>query len=143
MAFSPIKAKGVQMLNTTSRKIGLLAAMIAALTGANALPNMPPIKARGQRGMRDIIGPATNWPSGKIHRKPRGDTGQHPKFAKQRKRTRAQPIYPRDEYGAVTLTGAKMHYIDPYREPSLPVVEIHAGFCRRIWLAGISAQRGY
>lgn len=121
------------MLNTPSRKIGLLAAMIAALTGANALPNMLPIKARGQRGMRDIIGPATNWPSGKIHRKPRGDTGQRPKFAKQRKhKQHTHPL--RDEHGAFTLVGRSND------EPSSILVD---GQFRRKWLAGISAQRGY
>ena len=32
---------------------------------------------------------ASNWPSGKVHRKTKGDTGQHPKLSAPRKRKRA------------------------------------------------------
>jgi hypothetical protein len=68
-------------------------------------------------------------PSGKVHRKPRGDSGQRPKFAKGRKRK--QHVHPlRDEIGAYTLVGR-----NPLNHPDEPP--------RRKWLAGISAQLGY
>jgi hypothetical protein len=65
----------------------------------------------------------------KLHRKPRGDTGQRPKFAKERQhRPASHPL--RDGHGAYTLVGRG---------------EMPNGITdgRRIWLGGISAQRGY
>ncbi len=49
----------------------------------------------------------------------------------------------RDEHGAITLVGARIDYIEPRGEPSPLVQRLGADKCRRVWLAGISAQRGF
>jgi len=68
----------------------------------------------------------------KLHRKPRGDSGQHPKLAPAR--AHKQHKHPlRDEHGAYTLVGR----IRPTGAFAEWVVT------RRVWLAGISAQRWY
>lgn len=127
------------MLNPRqTSKLGLLAAMVAAISGTASLMSVPTIKTRGQRGMRDIIGPATNWPSGKAHRKPRADTGQHPKFAKPRKHK--QHVHPlRDDHGAFTLVGRSKVVSTTINADG----DFTDWMQRRKWVAGISAQRGY
>lgn len=73
----------------------------------------------------------------KLHRKPRGDSGQHPKFPKAR--VHQQHKHPlRDEHGAYTLVGRNTFV--PSAQP-WDQDEWVPG--RRVWLAGISAQRGY
>lgn len=103
-----------------------LSAAIAALLGLSAMQSIPTTPAgRGQRGLKNIVGPATNWPSGKVHKR-RSDypDGQHAKLPKARKHK--QHVHPcRDEIGVFTKVG---RFVDG---------------SRRIWLAGISAQRGY
>lgn len=79
----------------------------------------------------------TTAPSGTIHRKPRGDSGQHPKLAKARKHK--QHVHPlRDGNGAYTLVGSTI-------TDRVSVVDgIERWRVERMqWLAGISAQRGY
>jgi hypothetical protein len=102
-------------------------------------------KPPGRDGqLKDAIGPASNWPRGKIHRKhPPRDRGQHPKLDTPRKHK--QHTHPmRDEHGAFTLVGRARIKHEP--SPAVDglvsasrVVEIQ----RRKWLAGISAQRGF
>jgi hypothetical protein len=68
----------------------------------------------------------------------------------QRQRNLAKPLHPlRDEHGAYTLTGSPVEFVDC--RPGAGWREIGGssgpdGFtvtACRIWLAGISAQRGY
>lgn len=67
----------------------------------------------------------------KLHRKPRGDSSQHPKFPKARANKQHKHQL-RDDHGAYTLVGRDPIYADATGRPM-----------RRIWLAGISAQQGY
>jgi hypothetical protein len=65
-----------------------------------------------------------------------------------RAKRKAQGL-PRDEHGALTLTGAEVQWTD--MEPDSRHYELGGEtgpeafikFTRRIWLAGVSAQRGY
>lgn len=129
-------------------KLSALSAIAMMLGGLRTVPGFPsrpsaPICPKGKitpttprsskRGV--ICGPATNWPSntGPSKRdKHRAEVASRKtpapsaKFERQRKRRpHNHPL--RDDEGAFTLTGA--------RDPRLP-------FGRRIWLAGISSQRG-
>lgn len=62
---------------------------------------------------------------------------------------RMEKMHPRDANGAVTLTGSRIEFIDV--DPGQRYFELGGysgpdGFAkdvRRIWLAGVSAQRGY
>lgn len=68
----------------------------------------------------------------------------------QRRRNQAKQRGPRDENGAITLVGATVEFGD-YRPDPARWFETGGGThpdgfvvtARRIWLAGISAQRGY
>ncbi|MEY2875268.1 MAG: hypothetical protein RLZZ373_2639 [Pseudomonadota bacterium] len=66
--------------------------------------------------------------------------------------TKKGPKHPlRDAHGALTLTGSTTEFVDCKPEPANRWYELGGsagpdGFtktARRIWLAGISAQRGY
>jgi len=76
------------------------------------------------------------------------DNGQHPKFLKARAHKQAKhPL--RDQHGALTFVGKPCELVGI--KPSSREFEIEGGSdhgerfytVRRIWLAGISAQRGY
>ena len=76
----------------------------------------------------------------KRKKRPARDTGQHPVFAAQRvHKQRKHPL--RDQHGAYSHVGRN--------QPVFSTDPWHAGMAlgwkpgRRIWLAGISAQRGY
>ena len=118
------------MLKPSLNLATLLAlAAMGASAQASAPASAPAAGRRGQPGLKNIVGPATNWPSGKIHkRRSHYPDGQCAKFPKARKHK--QHVHPlRDEHGAYTLTGA--------------LIRTEEGVTRRKWLAGISAQRGY
>lgn len=122
-----------------------LATLLAlAAMGASAQASAPAAGRRGQPGLKNIAGPATNWPSGKIHkRRSHYPDGQCAKFPKARKRK--QHVHPlRDEHGAYTLTGfgGMVPQIVGYESSGECIVEMR-DIPRRKWLAGISAQRGY
>ena len=122
-----------------------LSAAIAALLGLSAMQSIPATPAgRGQRGLKNIVGPATNWPSGKVHkRRSHYPDGQHAKLPKARKHK--QHVHPlRDDNGAYTLTGfhGALPEIVGYDGAGECIVEMRS-VSRRMWLAGISAQRGY
>lgn len=117
-----------------------LATLLAlAAMGASAQASAPAAGRRGQPGLKNIVGPATNWPSGKIHkRRSHYPDGQCAKFPKARKHK--QHVHPlRGDNGAYTLVGAKQS--EPF--PSHVAQHSEGNTFRRIWLAGISAQRGY
>ena len=84
----------------------------------------------------------------KVHRRVRGDNGQHPKFPKAR--ARKQHKHPlRDEHGAYTLIG-RPYELENVHPASHEVVltgwvdgDQFGYTVQRKWLAGISAQRGY
>jgi hypothetical protein len=80
---------------------------------------------------------ARKRPSGKFNFNVKG-TGQHPKLPKDR--AHKQHKHPlRDDHGAYTLVGKArqtMEYVEG-------VAVGYAMTERRMWLAGISAQRGY
>lgn len=87
-------------------------------------------------------------PPSKLHRKPRGDSGQHPKFAKVRAHKQHQHRL-RDDHGAFTLIGRRyeLEGVHPTSRESVLTGWVDGdnfGYTvQRKWLAGISAQRGY
>lgn len=125
----------------------LAALLMSAAAAGLHVPAAAAPTGRATKKLRDVVGPATNWPSGKVHkRRSHYPDGQHPKFPKERKRR--QHVHAlRDEHGAFTLVGARHHgHRGPLQNmrsdhPTLGAMSVQAG--RRVWLAGISAQRGY
>lgn len=132
----------------------LMAGLLASVGAATqAGPASPPATKRQPKGMRNLGATLHHAHSGTYTRDAgrkarrdakRGDQGQRPKLAKERVRKAHQhPL--RDQRGAFTLVG---------REPLSAVLSDGVLITRdgkprygarngRIWLAGISAQRGY
>jgi hypothetical protein len=117
------------MKSQTSFTSSFLGALLA-LGGATQMPQPMEASWRG------------STPSKRRKGKAAGSYSRGLQNAWNRKRQlRMAKLHPlRDEYGAFTLTGGRQDYIEI--GPDGDFRDAYPG-PRRIWLAGISAQRGY